>query len=89
MVQKRLFEPNYGVSLGWENQTWQFRVLYSQAKINDKADPVAALDEALIQASEFGWPEAASLAGFSINDTWLKYLAAGVSYDKDNWLIQS
>ena len=84
-----IFEPNYGVSLRWENQTWQFRVLYSQAKINDKADPVAALDEALIQASEFGWPEAASLAGFSINDTWLKYLAAGVSYDKDNWLIQS
>lgn len=84
-----IFEPNYGLSLRWENQIWQFRVLYSQAKINDKEDPAAALDEALLQASQFGWPEAASMAGFSVNDTWLKYLAAGVSYDKDGWLIQS
>ncbi len=84
-----MFEPNYGAGLRWENQTWLFRVLYSQAKINSKDDSGAILDEALVQASKFGWPEAASVAGFSINDSWLRYLTTGLRYDKNNWQVQS
>ncbi|WP_330111205.1 hypothetical protein [Methylophaga thalassica] len=88
-AKKIKFEPNFGAGLRWENQTWLLRLLYSQARINDKDDPAAAFDDALIQASKFGWPEAASIAGFSINDTWLRYVTAGLSYDKDDWLVQS
>lgn len=84
-----IFEPNYGLSLRWENQAWLLRLLYSQARINDHEDGIAALDNALLFASQNGWPEAASVAGFSINDTWLRYLATGFSYDKNNWLVQS
>jgi opacity protein-like surface antigen len=88
-AKKITFEPNVGVGLRWESQDWLLRLLYSQARINDKDDPAVAFDDALIQASKFGWPEAASIAGFSVNDTWLRYVTAGVSYDKDDWVIQS
>lgn len=88
-AKKVKFDPNFGAGLRWENQTWLLRLLYSQAKINDKHDNAVAFDDALIQASKFGWPEAASIADFTINDTWLRYITAGLSYDKDDWIIQS
>ncbi|HEC75212.1 MAG TPA: hypothetical protein ENI26_12705 [Methylophaga aminisulfidivorans] len=82
-------QPNMGLILRWEDQTWLFRLFYSQGKINSPNDRLKALDKALIQAEQFGWNGASSIGPFTYDDTWLRYLSAGVSYERDGWVIST
>lgn len=79
----------FGTNVSWENDTWNFRLTYSQTKANIKNNTIEPLEQALQQASLAGWPEAANFADLTIDGKMIHYYAAGVSYDKYDWLIQS
>jgi hypothetical protein len=79
----------FGTGITWENDTWNFRLTYSQTKANIKNNTIEPLEQALQQASLAGWPEAANFADLTIDGKMIHYYAAGVSYDKYDWLIQS
>lgn len=78
-----------GSSLSWEDESWNFRLTYSQSKSKIDNDTIKPLEVALQAASSAGWPEATNFTNLTINDKTLRYYAAAVSYDDAHWLIQS
>lgn len=79
----------FGTTVTWENDTWNFRLTYSQTKAKIKNNTIKPLEQALQQASLAGWPEATNYSDLTIDNKMIRYYAAGVSYDSADWLIQS
>lgn len=79
----------FGTTVTWENDTWNFRLTYSQTKAKIKNNTIKPLEQALQQASLAGWPEATNYSDLTIDNKMIRYYAAGVSYDSTDWLIQS
>lgn len=78
-----------GSSIGWENDYWNIRFTYNQAKSQIENNTIRPLEQALQAASLAGWPAAAEYADLTIDNKMIRYYAAGMSYDKNDWLIQS
>jgi len=79
----------FGTNVSWENDTWNFRLTYSQTKAKIKNNTIQPLEQALQQASLAGWPDAAKYSDLTIDNKLVSYYAAGLSYDSADWLIQS
>lgn len=79
----------FGANVSWENNTWNFRISYSQTKADIENNTIKPLEQALQQASLAGWPEAANFTDLTIDGKMIRYYAAGVSYDSADWIIQS
>ncbi len=82
----------YGISATWEDNVWLLRVSLSEMQLDssvDKAFGTYDLRQALAQA-QVVWPEAAAL-GEELDPRGgkIQYYSLGVSYDKNNWNLQS
>jgi hypothetical protein len=79
----------FGAGVMWENDTWNLRITYSQTKADIENNTIKPLEQALLQASLAGWPDAANYTDLTVDDKMVRYYAAGISYDNADWLIQS
>jgi len=79
----------FGASIGWENDIWNVRFTYNQAQTQITNNSIKPLEQALQKASFSGWPLAGDYADLTIDNKMVRYYAAGVSYDKNDWLVQS
>jgi hypothetical protein len=84
------FEPNFDLSIEWENNNWRLRFSHSRAKMSITDPGISGLQNTLTSAAASGWTQITPfIDDFDPNDKRLKYYSAGIAYQNNGWLIQS
>lgn len=81
-------EPIFGFTLLFEQDEWKARFSQTQLRFASEAETLPLID-ALQNAAPL-WPEADALADeLHVEDSDYRYRALGLSYDDNNWLVQT
>jgi hypothetical protein len=84
------FEPNYQLTLEWENLNWRFQFNHNRGKVSTSDADDVALQDALRTLAALGWTSITPyIDDFNLNDSTIKYYSGGVSYQNNGWLIQT
>lgn len=83
--------PFFGANASLETDHWKFRLTYVRTEIHStRNQQFKQLLGALNQVPQTLWPQAAAISDhISAEGKLSSYYAAGVTYDKNAWLIQS
>jgi len=84
------FLPIVGGNVVYDSLHWKARLSFASAEVSSVRNPADPLLNALKQMPSIIWPQAQSYFNeLSGESKQINYLSAGISYDKNNWVIQS
>lgn len=91
-LQEIKLQPIYGASLSWESDRWQLRLSVAPNRIDDNLQVFPGTEplvEILQGLSPF-WPDTQRyIERMVVDDPYVYYYAAGVSFNDKPWVVQS